>query len=195
MRIGNCTRKTGETDISLGLEIDALPMAMIDTGVGFLDHMLTLFATHGVMALTVAAKGDLHVDAHHLTEDVGICLGLAVREALGDAKGIVRYASGVYPMDDALVQVAIDVSGRPYVAFSPTLPKAKIGQFDAELVEEFFRAFAFNARINLHIRVLAGDNLHHIAEACFKGVGVTLGQALRLDPRKAGLVPSTKGVL
>jgi imidazoleglycerol-phosphate dehydratase len=195
MRIGTCDRKTGETDVKLALNIDAPAKASIDTGVGFLDHMLTLFATHGIMDLSVAAMGDIHVDAHHVTEDIGICLGLAVRDALGNARGIVRYASGVYPMDDALVQVAIDVSGRPYFAFSPSLPKAKIGQFDAELVEEFFRAFAFNAKLNLHIRILAGDNLHHLAEACFKGVGISLGLALRSDPRREGSVPSTKGVI
>ena len=195
MRIGTCDRKTGETDIQLTLNIDAPAKATLQTGVGFLDHMLTLFAIHGIMDLSVSAMGDTHVDAHHVTEDIGICLGLAVRDALGEGRGIVRYASGVYPMDDALVQVAMDVSGRPYFAFSPSLPKAKMGDFDAELVEEFFRAFAFNAKLNLHIHILAGNNLHHLAEACFKGVGIAFGLALRPDARRAGAVPSTKGMI
>lgn len=195
MRTGRCNRKTSETAVDMVIVLDNAQHPQVKTGEGFLDHMLTLFGVHGLCSLTINASGDTHIDAHHLTEDVGIALGLAVREAIGDGKGILRYGSGLYPMDEALVQVAIDMGGRPYFSFSPNLPKGKVGQFDVELVEEFFRAFAFNARLNLHIRIVAGDNLHHLAEACFKGVAVTLAHAWQCDTRRLDQVPSSKGVL
>jgi imidazoleglycerol-phosphate dehydratase len=167
----------------------------ISTGIGFFDHMLDLLARHSRIDITVKAKGDLHIDHHHTTEDVGIALGQAVKQALGDMKGITRYADVHVPMDEALTRVAIDVSGRPFLVFKAKFGRDKVGTFDTELVQEWFQAFAMNAGITLHVEVLAGTNDHHIAEACFKGLARALRAAFALDPRALGEVPSTKGSL
>lgn len=194
MRKGEVTRETSETQISMNLELDGRGSSDISTGVGFLDHMLELFARHGLFDLEVQCKGDLKVDAHHTVEDVGICLGLAVKEALGSAKGIKRYGWVVLPMDEALATVALDLGGRPYLAVSlPTLD-GDIGGFAMELLPEFFQAFCNNAGANLHIRVDAGRNRHHMAEAIFKAFSKALDQAVTIDPRVQD-VPSTKGRL
>jgi imidazoleglycerol-phosphate dehydratase len=194
MRKGEINRETSETRISLSLDLDGQGVSDISTGVGFLDHMLELFARHGFFDLQVRCKGDLEVDAHHTVEDVGICLGLAVREALGSAKGIRRYGWAILPMDEALASVAIDLGGRPYLAVSlPTLD-GDIGGFAMELLPEFFQAFTNNAGANLHIRVDSGRNRHHMAEAIFKGFSKALDQAVTLDPRVEGVL-STKGRL
>ncbi|MDA8233446.1 MAG: imidazoleglycerol-phosphate dehydratase HisB [Clostridia bacterium] len=194
MRISKVERKTTETEISLSLNLDGNKGGKIVTGVGFLDHMLNLWARHGDFDLEVAAKGDVGVDDHHTTEDVGICLGLAFREALGTKEGIQRYGNSFVPMDEALVQAVVDISGRAYLALDGEIPRSKVGTFDTELVEEFLRAFAHNAGVNLHIRILAGRNTHHIIEAVFKALGRALREAAALDPRVKG-VPSTKGLL
>ncbi len=193
MRTATISRETKETNIQLTFSIDGTGLTDIQTGIGFLDHMLTLFSVHGLFDLTVRANGDTHIDFHHTTEDIGICLGLAFREAIGTASGICRYASRAIPMDEALTQVAIDVSNRIYFAYNVAMPKAKIGEFDAELVEEFWHAFVTNARLNVHIHTLSGTNLHHIAESIFKAMAVTLDDATQIDQRKG--IPSTKGVL
>ena len=194
MRKGEVTRETSETSISMNLELDGQGTSDISTGVGFLDHMLELLARHGLFDLEVRCKGDLDVDAHHTVEDVGICLGLAVKEALGSAKGIKRYGWVVLPMDEALATVALDLGGRPYLAVSlPTLD-GDIGGFAMELLPEFFQAFCNNAGANLHIRVDSGRNRHHMAEAIFKAFSKALDQAVTVDPRVQG-VPSTKGRL
>jgi imidazoleglycerol-phosphate dehydratase len=194
MRKGEVVRETSETRISMNLELDGQGTSDVSTGVGFLDHMLELFARHGLFDLEVQCKGDLDVDAHHSVEDVGICLGLAVKEALGSATGIRRYGWVVLPMDEALATVALDLGGRPYLAVSlPTLD-GDIGGFAMELLPEFFQAFCNNAGANLHIRVDAGRNRHHMAEAIFKAFSKALDQAVTVDPRVQG-VPSTKGRL
>jgi imidazoleglycerol-phosphate dehydratase len=194
MRKGEVNRETSETRISMNLELDGQGISDISTGVGFLDHMLELFARHGLFDIEVQCKGDLEVDAHHTVEDVGICLGLAVKEALGSAKGIKRYGWVVLPMDEALATVALDLGGRPYLAVSlPTLD-GDIGGFAMELLPEFFQAFCNNAGANLHIRVDSGRNRHHMAEAMFKAFSKALDQAVTVDPRVQG-VPSTKGRL
>jgi imidazoleglycerol-phosphate dehydratase len=194
MRKGEVVRETSETRISMNLELDGQGTSDVSTGVGFLDHMLELFARHGLFDLEVQCKGDLDVDAHHSVEDVGICLGLAVKEALGAATGIRRYGWVVLPMDEALATVALDLGGRPYLAVSlPTLD-GDIGGFAMELLPEFFQAFCNNAGANLHIRVDAGRNRHHMAEAIFKAFSKALDQAVTVDPRVQG-VPSTKGRL
>jgi imidazoleglycerol-phosphate dehydratase len=194
MRKGAVVRETSETRISMNLVLDGQGTSEISTGVGFLDHMLELFARHGLFDLEVECKGDLEVDAHHTVEDVGICLGLAVKEALGSAKGIKRYGWVVLPMDEALATVALDLGGRPYLAVSlPTLD-GNIGEFAMELLPEFFQAFCNNAGANLHIRVDSGRNRHHMAEAIFKAFSKALDQAVTVDPRVQG-VPSTKGRL
>jgi imidazoleglycerol-phosphate dehydratase len=194
MRKGEVIRETSETQISMNLELDGQGTSDISTGVGFLDHMLELFARHGLFNLEVRCKGDLDVDGHHTVEDVGICLGLAVKEALGSAKGIKRYGWVVLPMDEALATVALDLGGRPYLAVSlPTLD-GDIGGFAMELLPEFFQAFCNNAGANLHIRVDSGRNRHHMAEAIFKAFSKALDQAVTVDPRVQG-VPSTKGRL
>jgi imidazoleglycerol-phosphate dehydratase len=195
MRKGSVRRATSETQIELALDLDGSGKAAISTGVGFFDHMLELFARHGLIDLTVTAKGDLHVDDHHTVEDVGIALGQAIREALGDKKGIARYASLDLPMDETLTRIAIDVSGRPFLVFRTAFAAQKIGTFDTELVREFFQAFAMNAGITLHVETLYGANAHHIAESCFKGLARALRAAVALDPREAGRIPSTKGAL
>jgi imidazoleglycerol-phosphate dehydratase len=194
MRKGEVIRETSETQIFLNLELDGQGVSDASTGVGFLDHMLELFARHGLFDLEVRCKGDLEVDAHHTVEDVGICLGLAVKEALGSARGIKRYGWVVLPMDEALATVALDLGGRPYLAMSlPTLD-GDIGGFAMELLPEFFQAFCNNAGANLHIRVDSGRNRHHMAEAVFKAFSKALDQAVTLDPRVQD-VPSTKGRL
>ncbi|MCK5352792.1 imidazoleglycerol-phosphate dehydratase HisB [bacterium] len=194
MRKGEVIRETSETRISMNLELDGQGTSDISTGVGFLDHMLELFSRHGLFDLEVRCKGDLEVDAHHTVEDVGICLGLAVKEALGSAKGIRRYGWVVLPMDEALATVALDLGGRPYLAVSVPTLDGDIGGFAMELLPEFFQAFCNNAGANLHIRVDSGRNRHHMAEAIFKAFSKALDQAVTVDPRVQG-VPSTKGRL
>jgi imidazoleglycerol-phosphate dehydratase len=194
-RIAKINRKTSETIIQLSLNLDGEGKSKIATGIPFFDHMLTLFSRHGLFDLDVMVKGDIEVDFHHSVEDVGICLGQAFQQAIGDAKGITRYASGLIPMDEALCQLAIDMSGRSFLVFNADFPKSKIGEFDAELVKEFFQAFTSNAKLTLHLTLLAGENLHHMAEGCFKALGIILSQAVRIDPRKANQIPSTKGLL
>ena len=187
-------RKTKETDVTLALALDGSGAGAVSTGVGFLDHMLDLLARHGLLDLTVKAKGDTHVDAHHTVEDVGICLGQALKEALGERKGIRRFGDCAVPMEDALAQVALDLGGRGALVFNVAFPTPKTGDFDVVLVEEFFRAVASNSGMNLHVNVPYGKNSHHVAEAVFKSFARALDQAMALDPRIKG-VPSTKGVL
>ena len=194
-RSATITRTTTETDIALTLNLDGSGRADIDTGIGFLDHMLTALARHGLFDLTVRAKGDLHIDFHHTTEDVGIVLGQAFARALGDKRGIRRFGHGVVPMDEALVDAAADISGRPYLAWNVSFQRPKIGEMDTELFEEFFRALAFNALITLHVTMRAGVNAHHVAEASFKATARALRAACEIDPRAAGDIPSTKGAL
>lgn len=195
MRNARIERRTSETDIVVSVDLDGTGRASLATGIGFLDHMLDQLARHSGMDLEISARGDLHIDMHHTTEDVGIALGQAVREALGAKRGIRRYASIELPMDEALTRCAIDVSGRPYLVFHVAFPVAKIGDFDTELVREFFQAFAMNSGITLHIETLYGDNAHHIAESCFKALARALGAAIAVDPARADQVPSTKGAL
>lgn len=195
MRTSDINRKTAETDISLYLNLDGTGKSEIDTGVGFFDHMLTLFASHGMFDLKVKCNGDLNVDAHHTVEDVGICLGKAFEEAMGDKKGIKRFADKTIPMDEALVLVATDISGRPYLGFSLDVPAKRVGNFDTELVSEFFYSFVRNAKLTLHINKLAGKNTHHIIEGCFKAFGRVMDEATLIDPRRADVLPSTKGVI
>jgi len=195
MRTGRIERRTNETDITVVVDLDGTGEARMSTGVGFFDHMLDQLARHSLIDIAVTAKGDLHIDDHHTVEDVGIALGQAIRAALGERRGIVRYADALLPMDETLTRVAVDVSGRPFLVFRTTFPREKIGTFDTELVEEFFRALAVNAGLTLHIETLYGANAHHIAESCFKGVARALGAAVAVDPRRAGTVPSTKGSL
>lgn len=195
MRTSEIKRKTKETDIELYLNIDGTGKSEIDTGAGFFDHMLTLFASHGLFDLTVKCKGDLEVDAHHTVEDVGICLGKAFAEALGDMKGIKRYADKIIPMDEALVLAAVDISGRPHLSMSLDVPAKRVGNFDTELVGEFYISFVRNAKLTLHINKLSGRNTHHIIEGSFKAFGRIMDEATQHDSRREGLVPSTKGVL
>ena len=195
MRSGEVRRRTSETEIAVSLVLDGTGKAEIATGVGFFDHMLDLLARHALIDLTVTAKGDTHIDDHHTVEDTGIALGEALRQALGDKKGIRRYADIHLPMDEALTRVALDVSGRPFLVFRTQFAAQKIGSFDTELVREFFQAFAMNAGLTLHVETLYGDNAHHIAESCFKGLARALRQALEVDPREGGRIPSTKGAL
>ena len=195
MRQAEIIRKTGETDIRVFLDLDGTAECRIDSGVGFMDHMLELFARHGRFALEVSCKGDTRVDDHHSVEDIGIALGQAFDKALGDKKGVVRYGQMILPMDESLVLSAVDLSGRGYLAYELQIPTEKVGTFDTELTEEFFRAFAMNARCTLHIRQLAGGNSHHIIEAAFKSVARSLRAAVKTDPECAGEIPSTKGVL
>ena len=187
-------RNTKETQITLGLSLDGAGEANVETAIPFFTHMLEAWAKHGLMDLAVSAKGDIEVDLHHTVEDVGICLGKAFREALGDKQGIVRYGSSYLPMDEALLHAAVDLSGRPFLVFNVPLARTRIGSFDLDLLKDFFRAFAFNAEITLHVNMLYGENLHHIAEAVFKAVARALAEATRLNPRIAGVL-STKGSL
>ncbi|MFY8154050.1 MAG: imidazoleglycerol-phosphate dehydratase HisB [Hyphomicrobiales bacterium] len=183
------------TVIAVSLVLDGTGKAEISSSVGFFDHMLDLFARHSLIDLKVAVTGDTHIDDHHSVEDTGIALGEALRQALGDKKGIRRYADIHLPMDETLTRVAVDVSGRPFLVFRTRFEAQKIGTFDTELVREFFQAFAMNAGITLHVETLYGDNAHHIAESCFKGLARALRHALEVDPREGGRVPSTKGAL
>ena len=195
MRTATIERKTRETEILASVDLDGTGLYDVDTGIGFLDHMLDLLARHSRIDLTVKAKGDLHIDHHHTTEDVGIAIGQAVRDALGDKKGITRYADVHMPMDEALTRVAIDISGRPFLVFKAEFVRDKVGTFDTELVQEWFQAFAMNAGVTLHVATLYGTNDHHIAESCFKGLARALRAAVAIDPRAADEVPSTKGSL
>jgi imidazoleglycerol-phosphate dehydratase len=195
MRAAKISRKTKETEIDASVNLDGTGAAKISTGIGFFDHMLEQLSRHSLIDIAISAKGDLHIDQHHTVEDVGIALGQAVRQALGDRAGIARYADALLPMDETLTRVAIDVSGRPFLVFRTEFPRAKIGEFDAELVREFFQAFAMNAGITLHVETLYGANAHHISESCFKGLARALRLAVALDPRQNGAIPSTKGSL
>ena len=195
MRTSEIIRKTAETDIKLNLCIDGSGKADINTGCGFFDHMLTLFASHGKFDLCVSCNGDTNVDYHHSVEDIGICLGMAFKEALGDCKGIKRYGNMILPMDEALILCALDVSGRSYLAYGLNIPNEKIGDFDSELVEEFFLAFTRHAGVTLHVKQLDGRNSHHIAEGAFKAFARAMRMATCIDASDADKIPSTKGVL
>ena len=195
MRTAQVKRATKETQIEVAVDLDGAGTSNVETGIGFLDHMLDLLARHSRIDITVKAKGDLHIDHHHTTEDVGIALGQAIKQALGDMKGITRYASVHMPMDEALTRVAIDVSGRPFLVFKSSFVRDKVGTFDTELVNEWFQAFAMNSGVTLHVETLYGSNDHHIAESCFKGLARALRTALAIDPRAKDEVPSTKGRL
>ncbi|MFN8471292.1 MAG: imidazoleglycerol-phosphate dehydratase HisB [Anaerolineae bacterium] len=194
IRSARVERATAETQVDVAVALDGTGVADVSTGVGFFDHMLVLLAHHSLLDLTIRAQGDTHVDDHHTVEDVGIALGQALLQALGARTGIRRYGHAITPMDEALAMIAMDLSGRPTLAFDVTFPSAKIGTFDTELVREFFNALAVNSRMTLHVRVLAGLNSHHIAEAVFKGFGHALRDAIATDPRRTG-IPSTKGSL
>jgi imidazoleglycerol-phosphate dehydratase len=195
MRKGSVKRATKETAIAVELDLDGRGVADVTTGIGFLDHMLELLARHSRMDLTVRAKGDLHIDHHHTTEDVGIALGQALRQALGEMRGITRYADVHMPMDETLTRVAVDISGRPLLVFKADFVRDKVGTFDTELVEEWFRAFAMNSGVTLHVTTLYGNNDHHIAESCFKGLARALRAATARDSQARDEIPSTKGSL
>src|SRR3954463_13105434 len=195
MRTALIKRKTKETDVEVEVNLDGTGAATVSTGIGFFDHMLDLLARHSRIDLTIKAKGDLHIDHHHTTEDVGIALGTALKQALGDMKGITRYASLHLPMDEALTRVALDISGRPFLVFKSVFSRDKIGTFDTELVREWFQAFAMNAGVTLHVETLYGTNDHHISESCFKGLARALRAAVAIDLRAKDEVPSTKGSL
>ena len=195
MRNAEIKRNTAETDIELFLNIDQKGFSAINTGSGFFDHMLTLFAKHSGFSLKAICQGDTDVDYHHSVEDLGICLGKAFAEALGDRTGIVRYGDATIPMDEALVQTAVDISGRSHLSFSAVMPSAKVGDFDTELIKEFFEAFVRSAGVTLHIRVLAGENTHHIIEGIFKSFARTMRMAVAIDAVNADEVPSTKGLM
>jgi imidazoleglycerol-phosphate dehydratase len=194
-RRAQITRETTETVIRATIDLDGSGRAEIATGIGFLDHMLTALARHSLIDMTIAARGDLHIDFHHTAEDVGIVIGQALRKALGDKRGIRRYGAALLPMDEALAECAIDISGRPFLAWSVPFARDKVGEMDTELFEEFFRALAVNAGITLHMTLKAGTNAHHVAEACFKAAARALRAATEPDPRAGGAIPSTKGVL
>lgn len=195
MRKAEQNRKTAETDIALSLNLDGRGNSSIDTGCGFLDHMLTLFAHHGRFDLDITCKGDTYVDDHHTTEDIGIALGMAFSQALGDKKGILRYGDKILPMDETLILAAVDISGRPYLSYALEIPTEKVGSFDTELIEEFFLGFVRNAGLTLHIRQLEGTNSHHIIEGSFKAVARALKEAVAIEAAFADEIPSTKGVL
>ena len=195
MRAATVKRKTNETDIEVTINLDGTGASAIATGIGFLDHMLDLLARHSRIDLKLRAQGDLHIDQHHTTEDCGIALGQAVKQALGDMRGITRYCDVHIPMDEALTRVAIDISGRPFLVFKAQFARDKVGTFDTELVREWFQAFVMNAGITLHVETLYGANDHHVAESCFKALARALRGAVSIDARAAGEVPSTKGVL
>ena len=195
MRKSEIVRKTAETEIALTLALDGKGESKIDSGCGFLDHMLTLFAKHGGFDLSLSCKGDTEVDYHHSVEDIGICLGKAFAESLGDCRGITRYGDIILPMDEALILCAVDICGRNTLVLRLDIPSQKVGDFDTELVEEFLIAFVREARISLHVRQLEGRNSHHIIEGVFKALGRTLGKAVAIDPKRAGEIPSTKGTI
>jgi imidazoleglycerol-phosphate dehydratase len=195
MRKAAIKRTTKETDVAVAIDLDGSGAGSVATGIGFLDHMLDLLAKHSRINMDIKATGDLHIDYHHTTEDIGIALGQAVRQALGDMKGITRYADVLLPMDETLTRVAVDVSGRPYLVFRTAFHSEKIGTFDTQLVSEWFKAFAVNAGITLHVETLYGLNDHHISESCFKGLARALRAAVAIDPQAKDEVPSTKGQL
>ncbi|MBL8901790.1 MAG: imidazoleglycerol-phosphate dehydratase HisB [Rhizobiales bacterium] len=195
MRKASLDRKTTETQIAVSINLDGTGAYDVKSGVGFLDHMLELLARHSLIDIKVRAKGDTHIDFHHTTEDTGIALGQAFAKALGDRKGIRRYADCFLPMDEALTRAAIDVSGRPFLIWKVDFARPKIGEFDTELVREWFQAFAMNAGVTLHVQTLYGDNCHHIAESCFKALARVLRGAIEIDPRQKDRIPSTKGSL
>jgi imidazoleglycerol-phosphate dehydratase len=195
MRKASLDRKTTETQIAVSINLDGTGAYDVKSGVGFLDHMLELLSRHSLIDIKVRAKGDTHIDFHHTTEDIGIALGQAFAKALGDRKGIRRYADCLLPMDEALTRAAIDVSGRPYLIWKVEFSRPKIGEFDTELVREWFQAFAMNAGVTLHVQTLYGDNCHHIAESCFKALARVLRGAIDIDPRQKNRIPSTKGSL
>jgi len=188
-------RVTSETDITITLDLDGTGTSQIDSGIGFFDHMLTALSKHGLLDLDIHAKGDLHIDGHHTVEDIGIALGEAFRHAIGDKRGIVRFGHALVPLDEALCEAVVDISGRPYLAWGVTFPRERIGAIDTELFEEFFRAFAMSAMITLHLTTKAGRNAHHIAESTFKAFARALRMAISADPRMENTIPSTKGVL
>ena len=194
-RTGTVDRKTKETQISVAVDLDGSGRSQIATGIGFLDHMLDQLSRHSLIDLKVEAKGDLHIDFHHTTEDTGICIGEAVAKALGDRKGIRRWGEATVPMDETLTRVALDASNRPYLIWKVQFSKPKLGEMDTELFKEWFQAFAQNAGLTLHIENLYGENNHHIVESCFKGLARALRQAIEIDPRKSDAIPSTKGTL
>ncbi|MDK9696159.1 MAG: imidazoleglycerol-phosphate dehydratase HisB [Siculibacillus sp.] len=195
MRSASVTRKTKETDIAVTVALDGTGTYRVSTGIGFFDHMLEQLSRHSLIDVTVEARGDLHIDQHHTVEDVGIALGLALKQAMGERRGITRYADVHLPMDETMTRAAVDVSGRPFLVFQIPFTRDKIGEFDTELFEEFFRAFAFNAGLTLHVTTLYGVNNHHMIESAFKAVARCLRAALAVDPRQAGSIPSTKGSL
>jgi len=194
-RQGRVERKTKETEVGLQLNLDGTGAVKVRTRIPFFSHMLEAWAKHGLIDLSVEASGDVEVDIHHTVEDVGIVLGQALKQALGDKRGIVRYGTAFVPMDEALVQAAVDISGRPFLVFNVPVARARVSNFDLDMLQEFFRAFAFNAEITLHVTMHYGHNLHHVTEAVFKAVGRALAEATRLNPRIAGILPSTKGTL
>jgi len=194
-RTATIVRTTSETDIALTLALDGTGQSQVQTGIGFFDHMLTAFARHGGFDITLNATGDLHIDAHHTVEDTGIVLGAALRQALGDKRGITRFGQATIPMDEALAEAVVDISGRAHLTWTVAFEREMLGGMDTQLFEEFFRAFAGNALITLHVTRRAGTNAHHVAEACFKAVARALRMAVALDSRAAGMVPSTKGAL
>jgi imidazoleglycerol-phosphate dehydratase len=195
MRKGQVKRTTRETDIAVELDLDGAGRASIETGIGFFDHMLESFAKHGGLDLTVKAKGDLHVDMHHTVEDVGIAIGTAVKQALGDLKGVRRFGHAYIPMDETLSRVAIDLSNRPYLIWRVAIARPKLGEMDTELFKEWFHAFAMNSGACLHVETLYGENTHHIVESCYKALARALRAAVEIDPRAGGQAASTKGVL
>lgn len=195
MRTATVERKTRETEIFVSIDLDGAGEYDVDTGIGFLDHMLESFSKHSLIDLKVRAQGDLHIDFHHTTEDTGIVMGQAVSQALGDRKGIARFGSARIPMDETCTQVTIDVSNRPYLIWRVDFSKSKLGEMDTELFKEWFQAFAQAAGVTLHVDNLYGENNHHIVESCYKGLARALRQAIELDPRQDGMVPSTKGTL
>jgi len=193
-RIASINRNTSETNVSITLNLDGAGIGSVQTGIQFLDHMLTLFAKHGVFDLEVSCKGDLGIDAHHSVEDIGICLGLALEKALGDKTGLTRFAHSYFPMDETLVRVVVDLSGRPYLIYNVRAERERVGELDSDLIEEFWKAVVTHSRMNLHIELLYGRNAHHVFEAVFKAAARALSLATRIDSRVQG-VPSTKGVL
>ena len=195
MRVASVERKTKETKIKGRIALDGTGVSEISTGIGFLDHMLDQLAKHSLMDITLQAKGDLHIDYHHTTEDTGYVIGAAVSKALGDRAGIQRYGSAMIPFDETLTQVSVDVSNRPYLVWRVNFSRPKLGEMDTELFKEWFQAFAQSAGMTLHIENLYGENNHHIVESCFKGLARALRQAIEIDPRRVGAVPSTKGTL
>jgi len=194
-RKASVARKTKETEISASVDLDGSGKSEIETGIGFLDHMLEQLSRHSLIDLTVKAKGDLHIDFHHTTEDTGIAIGEAVSKALGERKGINRYGDAMIPMDETLTRVALDASNRPYLIWKVNFTKPKLGEMDTELFKEWFQAFAQNAGLTLHVENLYGENNHHIVESCYKGLARALRAAVEIDPRKSDAIPSTKGVL